>query len=162
MKLDMVIEDVQDAEAELAKELRVVGERHAVEHDLYHLGHTLAKQCADHLARLTPFAERYGASSADDRVDESPRLLETLRHKSTELLGRSEMSGLLLLRDLRNLYLTAQEAELAWVILAQAAQAVRDRELLREVTLCHEEAEARGKWLRTKIKESAPQVLVTG
>jgi hypothetical protein len=25
----------------------VIGERHAVEHDLYHLGHTLAKQCGD-------------------------------------------------------------------------------------------------------------------
>lgn len=162
MKLDKAIEDVQDAEAELAKELRVVGERHAVEHDLYHLGHTLAKQCADHLERLAPFAERYGASSVDDRVHESPGVLEMLRHKSAELLGRSETSGLLLLRDLRNLYLTAQEAELAWVILAQAAQAVRDRELLREVSRCHEEAEARGKWLRTKIKESAPQVLATG
>ena len=162
MKLDKAIEDVQDAEAELAKQLRVVGERHAVEHDLYHLGHTLAKQCADHLERLAPFAERYGASAADDQAGESPGLLETLRHKSAELLGRSEMSGLLLLRDLRNLYLSAQEAELAWVILAQAAQAVRDRELLQEVSLCHEEAEARGKWLRTRIKESAPQILATG
>jgi len=72
------------------------------------------------------------------------------------------MSGLLLLRDLRNLYLSAQEAEIDWVILAQAAQAVRDRELLQVVSLCHEEAEARGKWLRTRIKESAPQVLATG
>jgi hypothetical protein len=162
MKLDKAIEDVQNAEAELAKELRAVGERHAVEHDLYHLGHTLAKQCADHLERLAPFGELYGASSADDRIDESPALLETLRHKSAELLGRSESSGVLLLRDLRNLYLTAQEAEIAWVILAQAAQAVRDRELLQQVRLCHEEAEARGKWLRTKIKESAPQILATG
>jgi hypothetical protein len=162
MKLDKAIEDVQDAEAELAKELRAVGERHAVEHDLYHLGHTLAKQCAEHLARLAPFGELYGASPADDRIGESPALLETLRHKSAELLGRSEMSGVLLLRDLRNLYLTAQDAEIAWVILAQAAQAVRDRELLQEVSLCHEEAEARGKWLRTKIKESAPQTLATG
>jgi hypothetical protein len=162
MKLDKAIEDVQDAEAELAKELRVVGERHAVDHDVHHLGHTLAKQCADHLERLAPFAERYGASSADNHVHQSPGLLEALRHKSAELLGHSETSGLLLLRDLRNLYLTAQEAELAWVILAQAAKAVRDRELLDEVTRCHEEAEAHGKWLRTKIKESAPQILVAG
>ena len=162
MKLDKAIEDVQDAESELAKQLRAIGERHAVEHDLYHLGRTLAKQCADHLERLAPFAERYGASKADGRVAESPGLLETLRHKSSELLGRSELTGMLLLRDLRNLYLTAQEAEIAWVILAQAAQAARDRELLQEVSLCHEEAEARGKWLRTRIKTSAPQILVAG
>ena len=55
-----------------------------------------------------------------------------------------------------------QEAEIAWVILAQAAQAARDRELLSLVAECHEQAEVRGKWLRTRIKESAPQVLVAG
>ena len=41
-------------------------------------------------------------------------------------------------------------------------QAVRDRELLQVASLCHEEAAGRGKWLRTRIKESAPQVLATG
>ena len=45
---------------------------------------------------------------------------------------------------------------------AAFAQAVRDRELLQVVSVCHEAAEARGKWLRTRIKESAPQVLATG
>jgi hypothetical protein len=162
VKLDKAITDVQEAEADLAKELRTIAERHAVEHDLYHLGHALARRCSDHLERLAPFADRYGAKPREDGDGESPSLLETLRHKSAELLGRSELSGMLLLRDLRNLYLTAQEAEITWVILAQAAQAVRDRELLQVVSLCHEEAEARGKWLRTRIKQSAPQALATG
>jgi hypothetical protein len=162
MKLDKAIEDVQRAEHELAGELRKVGERHAVEHDLYHLGHTLASQCEEHLERLEPFAERYGAPPAPDGSGETPALLETVRRKSAELLGRSELTGMLLLRDLRNLYLTAQEAEIAWVILAQTAQAVRDRELLLAASECHEEAETRGKWLRTRIKESSPQVLAAG
>jgi hypothetical protein len=162
MKLDKAIEEVQRAEEELAGELVKIGERHAVEHDLYHLGHTLARQCEEHLQRLKPFAERYDAAPATNGVADSSSLLETLRHKSSELLGRSEMTGMLLLRDLRNLYLVAQEAEIAWVILAQAAQAARDRELLLVVSECHEEAETRGKWLRTRIKESAPQVLATG
>jgi hypothetical protein len=162
VKLDKAIEDVQEAENELARELVKIGERHAVEHDLYHLGHTLAKQCDEHLRRLEPFAERYGAPPASEGVGEPSGLMETLRHKSSELLGHSEATGLLLLRDLRNLYLAAQEAEIAWVILAQAAQAVRDRELLLVVSECHEEAEVRGKWLRTRIKESSPQVLATG
>src|SRR5206468_11282296 len=134
----------------------------AVEHDLYHLGHTLARRSEQHLQKLEPFAERYGAPPAPNGVGDGSALLETLRHKSSELLGRSEVTGMLLLRDLRNLYLTAQEAEIAWVILAQAARAVRDRELLQIASLCHEEAEARGKWLRTRIKESAPQALATG
>jgi hypothetical protein len=95
-------------------------------------------------------------------VTESPGILEALRRTSSHLVGRSAASGLLLLRDLRNLYLTAQEAEIAWVILVQAARAVRDRDLLAVATECHEEAETRGKWLRTRIKETCPQVLATG
>jgi hypothetical protein len=162
MKVDKAIAQVQDAETELAKELRKVGERHAVEHDLYHLAHTLARQCEAHLERLQPFAARYGASTDTDGGGESPTLLERMRHKTAELVGRSESAGMLLLRDLRDLYLTAQEAEIAWVILAQVAQAARDRDLLLVVSECHEEAEARGKWLRTRIKESSPQVLATG
>ena len=162
MKLGKAISDVQSAETDMAKELRAIGERHAVERDLYHLGHTLARQCAEHLERLAPFADRYGGGHAGDSVGESPRILEMLRRKSAEFLGRSEMSGLLLLRELRNLYLTAQEAEIAWLILAQATRAVRDRELLQIAGVCHEEAETRSKWLRTRIKESAPQVLATG
>jgi hypothetical protein len=162
MKVDKAIAQVEEAEQDLAAELRKVGERHAVEHDLYHLSHTLAKQCESHLERLRPFGERYGTTVDSDGAGEGPTLLERVRHKTAELVGRSELTGMLLLRDLRNLYLTAQEAEIAWVILAQVAQAVRDRELLVVASQCHEEAETRGKWLRTRIKESSPQILATG
>jgi hypothetical protein len=161
MKIDLAIKDVQNAESDLGKRLRAIGERHATEHDLYHLGHTLARQCAEHLQQLAPSAERYGAGGGGG-VPESPGVLETVRRRSGELLGRSESSGLLLLKDLRSLYLSAQEAEIAWVILVQAAKAARDRELLDVATSCHQETEACGKWLRTRIKESAPQVLATG
>jgi hypothetical protein len=162
VKIDKAIEDVQKAETELAKELRAVGERHAAEHDIYHVTHALAKQCGDHLHELAPIAERYGASSSDNGIPDAPSILQAVGHKSSELLGRSEVAGMVLLHDLRKLYMAAQEAELDWVILGQAAQAVRDQELLDVTTGCHEHAEVRGKWLRTRIKESAPQVLATG
>jgi hypothetical protein len=162
VKLDKAIDDVQDAEADLAKRLRVIGERHAAEHDLYHLGHTLARQCAQHVERITPFADRYGASRHGDVAAESPGLVEKLRHKSAELLGRSELSGLLLLQDLRELYLAAQKAELSWIILIQAAKAARDADLLKVATACHEQTETCARWLRTRIKEASPQVLATG
>jgi hypothetical protein len=162
MKLDIAIEDVQDAEAGIAKRLRAVGERHAAEHDLYHLGHTLARQCKEHLQQLAPFADRYGASAHKGDVSESPGVVEAVRRRSGDLLGRSKTSGLLLLKDLRALYVAAQEAEIAWVILVQVAQAVRDPELLETASTCHRAAEVRGKWLRTRIKEASPQVLVAG
>jgi len=161
MKLGKAIEDVRDAEAELATQLRSVGERHAAEHDLYHLGHTLAEQCAGHVQQLVPSAGKYSASLHQNKIAESPGVLAALRQKSTELTGRSEKPGLLLLRDLRHLYLTAQQAEIAWVILVQAAQAIRDAELLSVSETCREQAETCGKWLRTRIKESSPQILAT-
>jgi hypothetical protein len=162
MNMNKAIEDVHDAEAELAKRLRVTGERHASEADIYHLAHALARRSAEHLEALAPFAERYGAKPAADDVDKSPGLLETLRRKGAEVTGRSEAAGLLLMSDLRELYLTAQHAELAWVVLMQAAKARRDAGLIEVVTRCHEEAEMCGKWLRTRIKEAAPQVYAAG
>lgn len=162
MNMNKAIEDLHDAEAELAKRLRVTGERHASESDIYHLGHTLARQCAEHLQALAPFAERYGATPARDDVDASPGILEAVRRRTAGIVGRSEAAGLLLMADLSDLYLTAQHAELAWVVLLQAAKARRDADLIDVVTHCHEQTEMCGKWLRTRIKEAAPQVYATG
>ena len=162
MKIDEAIHDVQRAEAVLAKRLRVIGERHAVEHDLYHLGHTLAHQCAEHLDRLAPLAETYGAKAHAELTTASPDVLEAARHKVAELIGRSEAVGVPLLRDLRGLYLDAQEAEICWVVLLQAAKAVRDPQLIDVATSCRSQTETVGNWLRTRIKEASPQALVAG
>jgi hypothetical protein len=48
------------------------------------------------------------------------------------------------------------------VVLLQAAKARRDAELIETVTQCHEDTEMCGKWLRTRIKEAAPQVYAAG
>jgi hypothetical protein len=161
MRLGEAVEDVQRAEADLASEFRAIGERHAGEH-IYHMTHTLASQCDYHLHELAPVAARYGATPPRNSVSDAPSLLETVRRREPGLAGRPAASGTSLLGDLRMLYLASQEAELAWVILGQGARAVRDADLLEVTSGCHEHAEARGKWLRTRIKESAPQVLATG
>ena len=162
MKIDRAIEDVQDAEAELAKRLRIISERHAVEHDLFHLSHTLARRSADHLDQLAAIASSYGVKPHRGDVSESEGLLEAARQKASEMLGRSELAGLMLLRDLRDLYIRAQEAEIAWTILIQAAKAKRDQDLLAVATPCHTETEICARWIRTRIKETSPQVLAAG
>jgi hypothetical protein len=93
-------------------------------------GRTSRSRSSD--SRSSPSSSCRSSASwrATVRPPRSPGPIETLRHKSAELLGRSELSGVLLLRDLKQLYLTAQETEMEWVVLAQVAQAVRDRELL--------------------------------
>jgi hypothetical protein len=77
-------------------------------------------------------------------------------------MGRRPESGLLLLRDLRELYLMAEEANIHWLALGQVAQAVRDHDLLDEVSDLHKQTLTQIKWLKTRIKEAAPQVLVSG
>lgn len=159
MKVGKAIEDVQAAEAGLAKELLRIGERHASEHDVYHVCHTLAKRCDRQLALLVPHAERYGAQ-IEDAVGESSPVVERVRRMSSELLGRHHVSGALLLHDLKELWGHVQQTELEWVILLQAAKAARDQELKIAAEEGREHAESRGKWVRSRIKELAPQVLV--
>jgi hypothetical protein len=160
MKVDLVLKDVTEAEQDLAQHLVRFAERHATEHDLYHTGHAVARQCRQHLELLEPFTARYDAPGPDSSV-RSPGLLERVRHGASDALGRSEPAALVLVHDMRDLYLAVQDAELAWVVLLQVARAVRDAELLETATTCHEAAAMRGKWLCTRIKESVPQIYST-
>lgn len=79
-----------------------------------------------------------------------------------DVLGRHKLSRTMLLDDLQHIYLCTHRAELAWVILVQAAKAARDQELLTVAQGGREEAERRWKSVRTRVKEASPQVLVAG
>jgi hypothetical protein len=157
-KLGVAIERLQGAELELAHELRQTGERHAVEHDIFHLTKTLATQCEKHLERLVPFADRYEAQREHDPEADGPGLLGAFRRKAAKAIGR-QPTGLVLLDDLRELFLSAQDVGVLWVMVGQAAQAKRDQELLDTCKECHTESIAQMHWLLTRIKESAPQAL---
>jgi hypothetical protein len=85
-----------------------------------------------------------------------------VRRLSSELLAGRPEPAMLLLHDLRETYVSAHEAEIAWVILRQAAKAARDADLVTTSEQGLEEAERRWKWLRTKLKNASPQVLVAG
>ena len=88
-------------------------------------------------------------------------VLGTVREKGSELVGRRPESGLLLLRDLRELYMLASEASISWVILGQGAQSAKDHELLQATKECHLDTLRTLKWTNTKIKETSPQVLMS-
>jgi hypothetical protein len=137
------------AQLNLADAFREVAEAHADEADVEHLCRKLAAECDDHATRLEPFAERYG----EDAPDEPDRL-------HSELFRGPRSGGLALLRDLHDLYLMATECDMAWTLVGQAAQGTRDRDLLDVVTRCEGETAIQLKWLRTRMKEAAPQALV--
>ena len=159
-KIGIAIERLQAAELELADTFRKVGERHAVEHDVYHLSHTLAEQCEAHVDRLRTFAERYDSPRRHEGGGNGQLadVLETMRQKTSELIGR-QPTGLVLLDDLRELFVKAQDVGIHWVMVAQAAQALRDAELLALCSECHTESIVQMHWLLTRIKSAAPQAL---
>jgi hypothetical protein len=134
---------------QLAGAFRQVGDRHRDEPDVWHLCHALADDAERHARALAPFARRYG----EDEDDEPERL-------HSELFGGPREGPLALLRDLHDLYLMATECDITWTLVGQAAQGARDQDLLGVVQSCEHETAIHLKWLSTRMKAAAPQVLV--
>jgi len=160
VKLGVAIDDVQDAELDLAKQLIALAEKHQHESDVYHMSLARAHACAEHIWLLRPLLESYDAHAVDVGEETSPGLLDTLRH-GMAAIGHLPVSGLALLHDLRDVYVTAHRVEIDWIVLQQAAKAARANDLLAVVATCAEESEQTWKWLRTRIKETAPEALAT-
>ena len=54
----------------------------------------------------------------------------------------------------------ATECDISWTLVGQAAQGARDKELPAVVRECGGETAIQLKWLKTRMKEAAPQALV--
>ena len=122
---------------------------HGHEPDVAVLCRRFADQSTAHADALAPFVERYG----EDRPEEPERL-------HSELFGGTRSGGLGLVRDLHDPYLMATECEVTWTLVAQAAQGARDADLLTAAEHCQGEASGQLSWLRTRMKQAAPQALV--
>ena len=137
------------AQCDLADAYREIADGHAEEVDVFHTCRRLARECDTHAADLRPFVDRYD----EDAPDEPERL-------HTEIFRGARTGGLGLLRDLQDLYLMAAECDIAWTLVGQAAQGLRDDDLLRVVRKDEGQTAIQLKWLRTRLKEAAPQALV--
>lgn len=163
VRVGALLRELYEAEVELAQTFHAVAERHAADHDTHAPCRTLAGQCDAHAERLRAHGERFGVVLHPPKRPAALTLaVDALRHKAAERAERRHESGPLLLRDLRELYLKAQGADLQWVVLGQAARALRDQDLLSEVTALRPQTVVQGRWARTRIKEAAPQILVAG
>lgn len=137
------------AQLELAAAYREVGEAHIEEPDVFYDCARLADQCDKHAEELQPFAERYG----EEAHDEPERL-------HSEIFRGTRQGGFGLLRDLHDLYLMAAECDISWTLVGQAAKGARDDGLLDVVDRSEAETATQMKWLRTRMKQAAPQALV--
>lgn len=152
MKVGLAVAMVVDDEETILAELRRAGERHAADHDVLHMSHTLAALHRGNLERLAPFAD----GEPDEHGD---GLLGRAREAASRLASRREETGLLLLRDLRALHLLYAEASIDYVLLGQGAQAARDAALLDACSRNHTQTLRGLRWTVTRLKAAAPQVL---
>jgi hypothetical protein len=133
----------------LAAAFRQVGAGHAEEPDVRLICHILAERTDGQVETLAPLVERYG----EQREEEPERL-----HAAG--LEETRSGGVGLLRDLQDLYMLASLADITWTVIEQAAQGLRDRRLLDVAVSCRQETTRQLLWLRTRIKQSAPQALI--
>jgi hypothetical protein len=140
---------LEEGERTLASSYREVAKGHAAEPDVFHTCLELAEQCDSHVERLAPLVERYG----EDKDDEPERL-------HAEGLAGTRSGALGLLRDLHDLYMLANYLDMAWTMVAQAGQGARDREILDVVGACESQTKVQIAWIKTRMKQAAPQALL--
>jgi hypothetical protein len=150
MKLPVYLALLEESERTLADAYRQVAGGHGDEPDVHFLCLTMSAQCEAHRRLLADAVGRYGEASPGDEPD---RLhADGIAEPRTGPLG--------MLRDLQDLYLLASLTDVTWMMVKQAAQALRDEALLEVVGHCEHEISVQLTWLVTRMKQSAPQVLV--
>jgi hypothetical protein len=140
---------LHNAERTLADAFRQVGDGHGDEPDIALTCKVLAEMSDAHVDRLAPVVDRYG-----EHAETEPERLHV-----AELEG-TRSGGVGLLRDLQDLYILASFVDLTWTVVAQAARGLRDGELLDVVASSETDTDRQMTWLRTRIKQSAPQALI--
>jgi hypothetical protein len=64
------------------------------------------------------------------------------------------------LRDLQGLYRLLAFVQTSWTVVEGAAEGARDRELATVAQECSAQTARQLTWLRTRMKEAAPQALL--
>jgi hypothetical protein len=140
---------VHTSEQQLAKAFKQVAEHHGDEPDIYQTCMLLSSFSEEHVTALKPVVDRY----SEEKSDEPERL-------SQSLFEEPRSGSLALLRDLHDLWLMTNEVHLCWVVILQAAKALRDLELEQLCQQFDNQTHRQQAWLLTRIKQAAPQTLV--
>jgi hypothetical protein len=158
VKIDLALEELHRSENGLATQLLTVSDRHKADHEVFHVARDLAVWSQDHVRLLAAIGGRYDLD-LDPEPEGDPSVLERFRQGLSDRMGRRSAPALMLLRDLRALYMDASGVSVDWEMLAQAAQGVKDTELFELASACHPDTLRQARWANSMIKETAPQIL---
>lgn len=156
--LEYALRRVHSGENELVNQLLRVADKHRGEHEVHHVCRDLARWSRENLGALADAAAGYGV-----HLDAEPDEPGPVRHAVDALAAKApgRAAAVALLEDLRDLFLVASEASLGWEMLAQHAQARRERDLLELVSRCHPQTLRQLRWVNTMIKTLSPQALAS-
>jgi hypothetical protein len=137
------------SEQDLADAFKTIADHHGEEPDVYNMCKLLASWSEEHVEDIKPLVDRY----SEEKSDEPDRLKQSL-------FEQPRSGSLALVRDLHDLWLLANEIHLCYIILLQAARALRDLEMEKICQQFDRQTERQILWLLTRIKQAAPQALV--
>lgn len=150
---------VHASENAQAEHLLKIAARHRTDHEVHHVARDLAGWSQNNVAELARVAADHDLDLSAD-ADE-PSRLSALSEALSSMIGRRPEPGLLLLEDLRDLYLLASESSLGWEMLAQHAQAGHEKDVLELAEACHPQTLRQIRWANTMLKTLSPQVLAS-
>ena len=160
-RIGMAIEELHRSENDLAGALLNLSDQQKANHEIFYVARDVARWSQEHVRRLAEVGRDHDLELDPEPEDETA-LLSRLKQKTSELTGRFHEPGLLLLAELRHLHRVAAGVSLDWEVLAQTAQAMRDRTLLELAEACHPETLRQMRWANAKVKEAAAQIMTTG
>jgi hypothetical protein len=159
-KVGAAIEELHRSENDLAGALLSLSDRQRSDHEIFHVARDIARWSQEHVRELARVGKDYGLDLDPEPADEAT-LLAKVRQKGAELVGRHHDPALLLLADLRRVHKMAAGTSLDWEILAQTAQALKDRELLAVSKDCHPETLRQMRWANAQLKVQSAQTMVS-
>jgi hypothetical protein len=149
MHIGSYINMVHKSGEDLSKAFRMVAKEHGDEPDINETCLLLASWIDSLVEKVEPFTKKYG----EKKNKEPDRLMQTL-------FKEPRKGSLGLLRDLQDLWLMSDEAQVSSIILRQAASGLRDNELIAVCDEIEAMAKRQAAWLMTRMKSAAPQTLI--
>jgi hypothetical protein len=147
MHLASYVHLLEEGSTTLARSYSVLAEGHRDEPEIVTQAGRFRRECEEHTTRLGPARARYGDHPAPDRLHVAG-------------LVEPRTGGLGLLRDLHEVYDYTSHLDIAWTLVAKAAQGNRDTELHNVATSCWGEISGQLAWLTTQIGTASAQVLL--
>ena len=159
-KIGLVLRELHRSETSLARDLLALADRHRADQEIFHVARDIASWSQIHVRRLAQVGAQYGAK-LNPQPKWQPPATSTLTQRVSTALRRRPETGMLLLADLRQLHRKAAGVSLDWELLAQAAQALKERPPLELAQDCHPQTLRQMRWANAHLKVVSPQVIAS-